>query len=478
MRIELKKENDLLKNTTIIFIGKFFTQLLAFILLPIYTFSLQTGEYGYIDLVQTYIGLIVPILILRTDSSIFRFLIDSRDDSMNESLVFSSGIIIVTFQLFAFILVAFIMKRFIEIKYYSLIIGCILTSSIFQLLLQSARGIGDNILFSKASIFYGIINTSLNLLFLFVVKLKGNGILISICIANTMVSLFLIQKQNIKFSIVKPNFFLIKRMLHYSLPMIPDSLSWWIVNVSDRTIISFIIGNSANGIYAISSKFSNITSTFVQVFNMSWQENASISINNDDKNTYFSKVLNDSYCFFYSISLILMVTVRILFPLIISHEYVEGVEYIPILLLSNLFNAMAIVTGAVYIAEKKTSRVAISTMAGAIINILINLMLIRNIKLWAACISTLISYIVLTIFRYFDIQKYVKMKINFFLLTTTLAIYALSAFGYYKNNLYLNILNIIIAVLISTYLNKDNIIKIISKIYKSVKERKKIYDKK
>ena len=69
----MSKGRELTKNTLIIFIGRFSTQFISFILIPFYTRFLLTSDYGNIDLIQTYISLIVPILILRFDSAIFRF---------------------------------------------------------------------------------------------------------------------------------------------------------------------------------------------------------------------------------------------------------------------------------------------------------------------------------------------------------------------------------------------------------------------
>ena len=62
-----------------------------------------------------------------------------------------------------------------------------------------------------------------------------------------------------------------KEIVKYSIPMIPNELSWWIVHSSDRTIISIFLGMSANGIYTVSCKFSSIVSSIFIIFNMSWQ---------------------------------------------------------------------------------------------------------------------------------------------------------------------------------------------------------------
>ena len=83
----MNKNKELIMNTFIIFIGRFCTQFVSFLLLPIYTHYLITSDYGYIDLIQTYVALLSPIIILRFDSAIFRFLIDCRDNKEEKRIV-------------------------------------------------------------------------------------------------------------------------------------------------------------------------------------------------------------------------------------------------------------------------------------------------------------------------------------------------------------------------------------------------------
>ena len=251
--------------------------------------------------------------------------------------------------------------------------------------------------------------------------------------------------------------------------MIPDGLSWWVVNASDRTIISFVISSSANGIYAVSSKFSNILSSLFQVFNMSWQESASLHINDYDKDTFFSEVLNETYKIFYSICLLLLTSMPFVFKTIIGLNYFTAYYYVPILLLANLFNAFANTVGGVYIAQKKSIAVAKTTLYAALINIIINLIFIKKIGLYAAAISTLISYMFLAIYRYKDVQKYFNMKIDKKFMVISLLEYMLCCFIYYQNKMYLNIINIIISLIICCFLNKRLIQKILKKIGEKIK---------
>ena len=71
----MSKNKEYVKNTLILFIGKFATQFVSFLLLPLFTHYLITEDFGWVDLLQSYISLLVPVLTLRLDSSLFRFLI-------------------------------------------------------------------------------------------------------------------------------------------------------------------------------------------------------------------------------------------------------------------------------------------------------------------------------------------------------------------------------------------------------------------
>lgn len=466
----MNKNKELAKNTLIIFIGKFCTQFVSFLLVPIYTYYLISSDYGYVDLIQTYVSLLAPMIILRFDSAIFRFLIDFRNNENKKNEIISSSVILISFQILIVTIIFFIVNSFLHFDYYLAIILNIVFVSISSYLLQLIRGIGKNIEYSIASIISGIITIVLNIILIICFKYNASSILYTSAIANILCSLYLILKNklykylNIKFYNKK----VLKEMLNYSLPMIPDGLSWWVVNVSDRTIISFLINTSANGIYAVSSKFSNILSSIFQIFNMSWQESASMHINDDDKDDFFSNVVSKTYYIFYTLCLGIMICMPFIIKYLIGNEYKSAYYYIPILLLGNLFNAIANTLGGIYIAKKETKKVAKTTMIAAFINIIINLIFIKFIGLYAAAISTLIAYIVVALYRWIDTKKYINITINTRKFIVSLIIYLIGATIYYFNNNVLNLINFVVIILYLLFINKD-IIKIILKKVRRVK---------
>ena len=74
----MNREKQLIKNTAIITIGKICTQMISFFLLPLYTAILTAEEYGIVDLLNTLVSLLIPIITFQIEQALFRYLIDAR----------------------------------------------------------------------------------------------------------------------------------------------------------------------------------------------------------------------------------------------------------------------------------------------------------------------------------------------------------------------------------------------------------------
>lgn len=278
----------------------------------------------------------------------------------------------------------------------------------------------------------------------------------SMAFANFMCSLYLFIRlklyKMINFKLVDKK--LIKDMNKYSIPLIPNGVSWWVVNVSDRSLISFILGASFNGIYAVSNKFPTIISSLLGIFNLSWSESAALHINSKDRDEFFSDITNTIIKLFSSLGVLMIVSMPFIFPILINSKFKASYNHIPILVLGTVFNVMICIYSAIYIAKKMTKKVASTSILGAIINIIINVLLIKRIGLYAASISTAVSYFVMMIYRYFDLKKYINIKYEKGLFTKIILIFSFSFILYYQHNIILDIINFIVVFMYSIIINK------------------------
>ena len=440
----MNKKKQLAKNTLIIFFGRVCTQLISYFLLPLYTAYLATSEYGLVDLVQTYITLLVPIVTLELEMSVFRYLIDVRGKEKDTKVLMSNNFFILGISLSSFTLLYLIITSFVVIPFRFLIlfdaIVCVLSGNFLQI----ARGFGRTVDFSISCILTGITTILSNIVMICYLHRGAEGALY----------LFIRIKMYhyIDFSLVDKK--LIKDMNRYSIPLIPNGVSWWIVNASDRSIIAFILGAGANGLYAISNKFPTIISSLTGVFNLSWSESAALHIDSPDRDEFFSDITNTVIKLFTSMGAGMIACMPFLFPLFINAKFQEAYQYIPFLVLGTVFNVAICLYSQVYLAKKLSKQVASTAILGAIINIVINVLFIKKIGLYAAALSTAISYFVMMIYRHIDLKKYIHITLEKGLVLKTIILFTFAITLYYQNKLYLNILNLMVVSIYAVLINK------------------------
>lgn len=468
----MDKEKKLLKNTVIVAIGQICTKFVSFFLLPLYTAVLSTQEYGIVDILNTYISLLLPIVFFQIDQGIFRFLIDARSDENEKKRLISTTLITVVLQSIVYIILFIFIGQYIKNDYKYYLATNVLAAMFSNLMLQIARGLGDNSIYSLGSLISGSGTILLNVVFIVIFKWGAYGMLLASFIANCLCALFIFFKEKIYIYVRLQDSSLneIKRIWRYSLPMVPNQLSWWVINASDRTIITYILGASINGIYSAANKFSSICITIFNVFNLTWTESASIYVNDKDSEEYFSNIFNVTIKLFVSLCLGIIAFMPFVFRFFITGiSFADAYYQIPILLIATIFNISVSMLGSVYVAMKKTDEIAKTSFLAALINICVNLLLIRFIGLYAASISTLIAFSSMTLYRYRDVQKYKKIKVEkkFVISSFIVGIYILSVY-YMRNNYLYGIGGI--GVIIFTYMwNKKVLLGIAKWIFNKIK---------
>ena len=468
----MNKKKQFAKNTIIIFFGKVCTQLISFLLLPFYTAYLTTSEYGVVDLIQTYVTLLVPIITLELEMSIFRWLIDSRGKDKDTTKLISNNFYVLLLSLSIFSVLFIIVSLFINIPFKFIILLDIIVCVLSGNFLQISRGLGKIMDFSISCILTGLTTVISNIILIVFCHMQAEGMIISMAIANGVCALYLFIRlklyKMINFKLIDHK--LLKGMYKYSIPLVPNGISWWIVNVSDRSIISLVLGASYNGLYAISNKFPTIISSLTGIFNLSWSESASLHINSEDRDEFFSDITNTVVRLFSTLGVGMLACMPFVFPIMINSKYENAYLYIPPLVIGTIFNVAICLYSQIYLAKKMSKQVATTTIIGAVINILINIVFIKYIGLFAASISTMISYMVMMIYRHFDLKKYVNITIDKLLIVKIVLMFILISISYYINHPYLNVISLIIVCMDAYFLNKqllkDSFKTIMSKIKK------------
>ena len=120
--MQKNRGKELVLNTIIIGIGKFSTQIISFLLLPLYTSILTTEEYGTSDLIITISTFVLPLITLLMEEAMFRFLIDCKNEEDKKSVISQTIIYCVISSIIA-LLIAIVIGKIFHVNY--MLIGSI-----------------------------------------------------------------------------------------------------------------------------------------------------------------------------------------------------------------------------------------------------------------------------------------------------------------------------------------------------------------
>lgn len=444
----MNKYKKLVSNSFIFAIGNMGSKLMQFIMIPLYSYTLSTTQYGKVDLLTTIIGLIMPLISLDIADAVFRYALDPKD---NQAITFNTGLYFDLLVSIVTIPLAIVIQHFI--RYYPILLtDVVLTSSIlFSLLSNYARSINRVKQFAIAGIINSLIMGILNFILLLGFHLKMNGYLASMALGMVAASVYLIISCHL-FHIIDIHLFnraKFKHMLIYSIPLVPNLLAWWLNSASDRVFILFFIGASYNGIYAMANKIPNILSTLMSIFAQSWQISVVQEYKSKEGKIFITRVFHALVALMFTLAIGITALIKPIFYILVSNSYFEGWKIAPWLMLAIIYSNMAGFLGTIYTATKKTIPVMYTTIIGAIANVIMSIILIPQLHLIGAALANIISFAIVFTLRLRDIINFDRIEVNYPYLIFLHIGFLISAFvNYFASAIFSGIIGIIIATII------------------------------
>lgn len=410
----MSKQSRLIKNTAILLIGIIGTKLVNFILLPFLTAWLSVEEYGTVDIFLTIVSMVVPFCSLQLEQAVFRFLIDDKTIDEEKTTV-SSGMLFLVFVLLILDLGVAVYYCFNRNTLVLLYVLSINLQTFYIMAQQVVRGKGKNDVYTINSIIFAFSTMAGCVFFIKVLGFGVKGYIFSYCLANLIAMIYMVIKSRCLELLSVASFSLIKtkEMLKYSIPMIVNNVSWWILNASDKLVLNIFIGTSANGIFAAAGKIPGLITSVFSVFQMAWQESASREQSENDLNEFYSGVFRSLLVILaYGVIAILLLS-KVLFPVLINVKFIESFNHIPILLLGLFFLCLAQFYGGIFVGLHRSKELGWTSAVAAVVNLTVDLISVHFIGIYAASVSTLIAYFVLFAIRVFVTGKAVNITYNY-----------------------------------------------------------------
>lgn len=401
----------LLKNTLLLSIGNFGSKFLNFFLIPLYTNVLSTAEYGTIDLITILGAVVVPIITLNIQDAVLRF---SLDKDCDNNKILNIALIIIIFSLILGIICLPVLSIIPFTSHFAIyLVFYTLSFSTSHILLCYIRGKEKLLDYSIISIVQTLIIALLNIWFLVFLKLGINGYILAFIIGYIVTILLCIVRGNVFKSINEFNLDmqLFKKMVKYSIFLIPNSLMWWMMNSLDKVMVSSIMGVNSNGIYAVSYKIPTILNSIALIFNQAWMYSAIKEKDSVDKEKYTNDVYDSLFKIVITISVCLLLILKPLMSIYVGKNFYSSWLYVPFLLIGTSFITLGSFISNEYTVHKDSMGHLKASSIGAIVNLIMNFFLIPFIRIYGAAIATCISYIIVYLFISIDTRKYLKVKI-------------------------------------------------------------------
>jgi O-antigen/teichoic acid export membrane protein len=462
----MSQSRSLLKNTFIYTIGNLGSKLLTFSLLPILSFYLSKKELGEYDVVLTTISMFVPFVSLQISDAAYKWLLD-RDAEGYDALrgkIITNGLLIIIATSIVFLAAYFTVGAFVPL-HYKYHFAAILISSIFLPYFQQVtRGLLKNKLYAIAGLSNAVFVLGFNILFLIGLKMKLEALFLALIIANFATCLILLQFSGIyKFINFKLySVALQKQMLKYCLPLIPNSISWWLVNAADKFLILYYLGVNSNGIYAISSRLPSIITILNTIFILAWQDHSMTS----KDSSIDSKTFDRFYTFELSFVLVLISASKIIVEGIVSSSFIDAYKYMPMLFIGAAYSAFSAYFGAYYLKSGNTKGIFVTSIAGGVTNIVVVLLLIKHIGLYSSALGTFLSFLVIFIYRFIDLRKEINIKVNMLKLTSLTVLCIVFSLALLIHFRYINYILLFLATGIFLFLNSEVIGKLKKMVFK------------
>lgn len=471
--INYKETNkSLFKNTGIIAIGQISTKLINFLLLPLYTSLLTTDEYGLVDLLTTYTAFFSVIIGLQMSQALFRFLVTARNDNSRKQDIISTIVIATVGVIFLYSVMFLSISGLINIQCKWFLLAHVVATIFLQTASGIARGLGNNTEYAAGSFISAIVTLVLNVLFIAVLRLNIVYMLAAYAIGPLMGGIYIVLRLGV-YRYIRLNHANkkdLKMILRYALPLVPNELSWSVIHASDRVIVSAMLSVAANGLIAVASKFSAIYTTFFSIFNTSWTEQVVLHYKDAGGKKYVSNMFEQMVTFFGCVAIGIIACMPFVFNILVDSKFQFAYGLVPFYMIAVFFNAVIGMISAIYLIENETKNVAISTAAAAVINIVVNIILIKRIGEYAAPVSSICGYAVISFWRLIDVnRRHCKITMRAWNILFLIIMGTVTTVVYYTNNYFVQFIMLFAVTIGSILVNRELLDFFLTPIIRKVK---------
>lgn len=405
----MKVKNKLFSNTILYTVGEVVPRIISFLMMPIFTRFLSPADYGILSYTNSVISFIYIFCTLSLNSYVLRFYFECKDENEQQKMIGNIFCFIALVNIFVLVLLNLFGPKIIDITNISVPWKPYFRLAVFNNFLESFSII--------PMVYYRVKQNAKTFVCISltrcVLQYVITFVMLAVCGLGLMSQYYgrlvvLLPFAIIYFSIIlkygKINLDLkqIKSALKFSLPLLPGAISYLALTSIDRIILERYVSLEIIGIYNIAYTIAMAMNMIIQSFYKAIEPNIFQKYSDDSNQTsflFYMTKMNNIYNFaLYVGALALAVFSEEALMIVTSEKFYKAASYVPFVLVGVIFSGRNLLMGCVLTAEKRSVISGISTMLGAMISLVINLLLIPKVGVIAAPIALSISYLFMNIF--------------------------------------------------------------------------------
>lgn len=436
------KNHKLISNAGLYVSGEILQKGIAFLLVPIWASFLTPYDYGIIGTLAAFSGVLLTLFVMGLHGAVVRYFYDYSDNT-GQQKNFITALVLFQMVLPSIVLLALnvwgpllwdycVRASFPFDPYVRLMLWSTYVASLLQipLALYRAQQKAISVVYAKYGQFFIAVISH----FIFLVGLRWGayGVLLSQFIAGFILAAILILLLFRTWFTWPVNWRHVQTGLFYGLPLVPHLLADWVMRLGDRIILTRMVSLSEIGLYSLGCTLGGIMGFVVSGINQAWSPYYFRLMTSDPNPD--EKIIRIVTLYVVTISGICLIAILFageLIHIFLPERFYGSISFVAPILLAHLMIGFYYFAAAPLYFYKKTKLIPVLTGAGAILNIVLNLLFIPHFGAIAAAWTTTASNSFVFLVFFLVSRKYQKinwplLKYGLFVLVVTISAGAVS----------------------------------------------------
>lgn len=463
-----------IENFLVYGLGGIISKIVPLIMIPIITRLMPNSTYfGISDMSNTIISFASALAVLGMYDAMYRIFFDKDDEEYKKDVCSTTLLFTLVTSIIVFVIMIVLREKISKIFFGSIDYQRIVCITALATLVTATNNIisAPTRMQNKRKVFLIINTLSPILSYSIAIPLLLRGhYLIALPLASAISGIIIeiafacMNRKWFKFKKIDKN--MLKQLLMIAIPLFPNFLIYWIYNSFDKVMITNMLGIGESGVYAVGAKIGAISQLIYLAFAGGWQY-FSFSTMKEKNQVKLNSLIYEYLGIISYIATILMCSCSyLLFKIIFEEEYLKAYIVAPYLFMAPLLQMLFQVACNQFLIIKKTWPNLFILIVGAIINIILNYVLIPLIGIEGAAIATLIGYAISNIIAIIVLSKMKLMIVSERMMFSTIIafLYIILWRIWLINNIIINVIAIILVMIVYILFFRNEILVVLNTI--------------